>query len=106
MDRTKVPTKHEATKAFFVALRDAFLMWKEAKIKELEDHTKAAGMTVNEIQKSRYHSPRLYHSSVDRCVPRSRELCIRVQAVYVSFGHLEDSKTGKPLCNAAAWKRG
>ena len=25
--------------------------------------------------------------------------------VYVSFGHLEDSKTGKPLFNAAAWKR-
>ena len=34
MDRAKVPVKHEAKKAFFVALRDAFLMWNEEKVNE------------------------------------------------------------------------
>ena len=45
MDRTKVPVKHEAKKAFFVALRKAYLMWNKSKIDGLEENMNAAGMT-------------------------------------------------------------
>ena len=105
MDRTKVPVKHEAKKPFFVALRDAFLMWNKDKIKELEDNMKAAGMKEEELRNARYHSPAIYHGCVDRRVPPARELYIRVRGVYTVYGHLKDSASGKPLFNAAAWKK-
>lgn len=93
MDRTKVPVKHEAKTVFFVALSEAYLMWNESKIDKLERNMKAAGMTEEKIKKERYHSPALYHNCVDRYVPRSKELYIRVRAVYAVMGHLKDSKT-------------
>ena len=66
---------------------------------------KVAGMmTEDRIKKERYHSPALYHGCIDRCVPRSKELDIRVRTVYAAMGHLVDSKTGKALFNATAWK--
>ena len=105
MDRTKVPVKHEAKKAFFVALREAYLMWNQNKMEELEGYMKAAGMTEDQVKRERYYSPALYHGCVDRCIPRSKELFVRVRAVYAVFGHLKDSVTGRPLFNDAAWKR-
>ena len=61
MDRTKVPIKHEAKKAFFTALRDAFLMWNEEKIQELEEHMQKEGKSTSDIKSARYFSPTLYH---------------------------------------------
>ena len=80
-------------------------MWNKDKIEELEGHMAAAGMREAKIQKERYHSPALYHGCVDWYVPHSRELFIRVRTVYAVFGHLKDSKTGRPFFNDATWKR-
>ena len=69
LDRTKISIKHEAKKAFFVVLRDAWLVWNEDKKQELEANMKAANMTDGEIETMRYHSPAIYHGCVDCCVP-------------------------------------
>ena len=66
MDRTRVPVKHEAKKAFFVALREAYLMWNEDKIEELKGNMKAAGMTEEQIKDGNFFSSALYHRCVDR----------------------------------------
>ena len=105
MDRTKVPVKHEAKKAFFVALRDAFLVWNEDKINELEMKMKKDGMTDDEIKSARYYSPYLYRDCVDRVVPPPSVLYWRVRAVYVLYGNMIDSKTKQPLFNATSWKK-
>ena len=65
MDRTRVPVKHEAKKAYFVALRDVFLMWNEDKIAELERNMRRSGMTQEEITNAKYYSPGVYRNCVD-----------------------------------------
>jgi hypothetical protein len=105
MDRTKVPVKHEAKKAFFVALREAFLMWNEEKKKELENHMRSEGMTDDEVKMSQYFSPGLCRDCVDRCVPPPNMLYWRLRAVYALYGHMKDSKTNAPLFNDNAWKK-
>ena len=36
MNRTRVPIKHEAKKAYFIALRNAFLIWNTEKLEGLK----------------------------------------------------------------------
>ena len=105
MDRTKVPIKHEAKKAFFTALRDAFLMWNEEEIQELEEHMQKEGKSTSDIKRARYFSPTLYRRCVDRCVPPPRILYWRVRAVYVIYENMIDSKTKKVLFNDKAWTK-
>ncbi|KAL7507187.1 hypothetical protein ACHAXN_004385 [Cyclotella atomus] len=105
MDRAKVPVKHESKKAYFVALRDAFLFWNPAKLKELEDAMMKSGMINDEIQAQKYHNARLYRECVDRKVPPSSILYHRVRAVCALFGNMIDSKTKKPLFSKKAWKK-
>ncbi|KAL7535665.1 hypothetical protein ACHAXR_006652, partial [Thalassiosira sp. AJA248-18] len=103
ISRTKVPTKHEAKKAFKVAMQDAFLIMNPAKVKELEANMRTAGMTDDDIKNARYYSHRIYRECVDRCAPPPQILYWRVRAVYKVYGHMLDSKTKKPLFNDAAW---
>ena len=84
MDRTKVPVHHEAKKAFFVALREAFFVWNPSKLKELEDKMRNNGMTDDEIRVARYFNTQLFRGCVDRNVPPSTVLYWRVRAVYVA----------------------
>lgn len=105
MNRTKVPVKHEAKKAFFHALMNAFLVWNEKKKKQLEDKMKEDGMTKEEIEAKRYFNSHLYQSCVERYAPSPKILYWRVRAVYALFGNMVDSSTGKPLFNDAAWKK-
>ena len=105
MDRTKVLTKHEAKKGYFVALRDAFLVWNPEKKKELEDKMREGGMSDEEIRAKKYYKSQRYRSCVDRHVPTPKILYWRVRAVYALYGNMVDSKTQSPLFNAAAWKK-
>lgn len=105
MDRTKVPVKHEAKKAFFVALREAFFVWNPQKLKELEDKMRDSGMTDDEIKKQKYFNTQLFKDCVDRKVPESTILYWRVRAVYVAYGDVVDSETKKPLFNKRAWSK-
>jgi hypothetical protein len=105
MDRAKVPIKHEAKKAYFVALRDAFLVWNPKKMAELEEMMRDSGMTDEEIQAQKYFNSRLFRDCVERKVPSPRILYWRVRAVYAMYGKMIDSKTQKPLFNPNAWKK-
>jgi hypothetical protein len=105
MDRSKVPTNHETKKAYFVALREAFLVWNKDRMRELEDKMRESGMTDEEIQSQKYHNAALFRGCIERTVPPPSILYWRVRAVYALYGNMIDSKTGKPLFNAKAWKR-
>ena len=104
MKRIITPMHHEAKKAFFVALRDAFFMWDEEKLEELMAHMREDGMTQDEIDKKMTFSPTMFTDCVPRYIPPASLLYFRVRAVYVLFGNMQDSKTKKPLFNSKAWK--
>jgi hypothetical protein len=80
MNRARVPVKHEAKKAYFHALRNAFLIWNPKKVE-------------------------LYDECIERHAPAPRILYYRVRAVFALFGNMLDSKTKKPLFNNDAWKK-
>lgn len=105
MDRSKVPMKHEAKKAYFVALREAFLVWNKDKMQELEAKMRESGMTDKEIRALKYHHAALFRACIERTVPPPSILYWRVRAVYALYGNMIDSKTEQPLFNAKAWKR-
>ncbi|KAL7546679.1 hypothetical protein ACHAWF_010011 [Thalassiosira exigua] len=105
MDRSKVPVRHEAKKAFFVALRDAFFVWNPPKLKDLEGRMRENGLSNDQIRLQRYFNTQLFRGCVDRKVPEPRILYWRVRAVYITFGSIVDSKTKSPLFNDKAWKK-
>jgi hypothetical protein len=105
MKRIITPMHHDAKKAFFVALRDAFFIWDEEKLAELMAHMRDDdGMTQDEIDNKMMFSPSLFTDCVPRYIPPASLLYFRVRAVFVLFGDMKDSKTKKPLFNAKAWK--
>jgi len=103
MDRTKVPIKHDAKKSYFVALREAFLIWNPTKMTELEKRMRESGMTDDEIKEKKYFNARLFRECVERTVPSPKILYWRVRAVYAIYGNRIDSKTNQPLFNKATW---
>ena len=54
MQRPYVPVKHEAKKGYYVALQNAFYVWNEEKMAELEHRMEAAGLTKHEIESMKY----------------------------------------------------
>jgi hypothetical protein len=50
MDRAKVPTKHEAKKAYYVALSEAFLIWNPKKLEELTRAMRASGLQDEDVR--------------------------------------------------------
>ena len=79
MDRAKVPIKHEAKKSYFVALREAFLIWNPTKMAELEKTMRDSGMTDDEIKEKKYFNARLFRECVERTVPSPKILYWRVR---------------------------
>jgi hypothetical protein len=99
------PMDHEAKKAFFVALRDAFFVWDKDKLEELMRHMREDnGLSQEDIEKKMLFSPTLFTDCVNRYIPPPSLLYFRVRAVFVLFGNMVDSKTKKPLFNKKAWK--
>ncbi|EJK48190.1 hypothetical protein THAOC_33036 [Thalassiosira oceanica] len=91
MDRPKFPAKHEVGKMYSVAFSEAMFCWEKCMMEELKGHMRDSGMSAIEIEK--------------RTILRSSLLYWRVRAVFVTYGRMKDSKTGKPLFNAEAWKK-
>ena len=104
MKRHITPMHHEGKKSFFVALRDAFLVWNKDKLEELKGHLREEGRSEEEIEKKMLFTSTLFTDCVDRYIPPPSLLYFRVRAVFVLFGKLVDSKTKKPLFNAKAWR--
>ena len=105
ISRTRVPIKHEAKKAYFAALKNAFLVWKPQKLAKLKAEMKANGKSDEEIDTMMYYNSTVFHDCVDRHAPAPKILYYRVRAVYKLFGNIKDSKTGKPLFNKEAWEK-
>jgi hypothetical protein len=102
MDRAKVPSKHEAKKAYFVALSEAFLIWNPDKLEDLMTWMRAGGMTEEEVRLQRYFNKRLFCDCVDRHCPAPSILYWRLRAVFVTYGPIVDSKMKAPLFNGMA----
>eukprot|EP00986_Skeletonema_menzelii_P002826 scaffold824_cov151-Skeletonema_menzelii.AAC.1 len=104
MKRLITPMHHEAKKAFFLALRDAFFVRNKEKLEELMEYMRADGLSQEEIDKNMLFSPTLFTDCVDRPIPPPRLLYFRVRAVFVLFGKMVDSESKKPLFNKKTWK--
>ena len=78
MDRAKVPTKHEAKKAYYVALSEAFMIWNPEKLEELTSTMRASGLQDEDVRLHRYFNKRLFCDCVDRHCPAPSILYWRV----------------------------
>ena len=105
MDRAKVPTKHEAKKAYYVALSEAFMIWNPEKLEELTSTMRASGLQDEDVRLHQYFNKRLFCDCVDRHCPAPSILYWRVRAVFVAYGNIIDSKSKEPLFNARAWQK-
>ena len=105
MNRAKVPVKHEYKKAYFVALMKAFLLWDENRLNEVIGKLKENGWSDEDVEAALYFRPGFFRQRVERIALPPRELYWRVRAVFVTFGSKQDSKTGQPLFNKAAWAK-
>ena len=105
IQRTYTPKLHEYRKAYYVALREAFLEWDLEVLNELKDRMKGDGMSDNDIDSMMYHNPLMFKRCVPRIAPSSDRLYYRVRAVYIMYCEMIDSKTKQPLFNEAAKKK-
>ena len=85
-------THHKYKKAYNVALQNAFFIWNETKMKQLEDLTRKDGMTEEKIESERYYNAALFKGCVDRFMPSPKHLYWRVRSVFVMYGDLEDPR--------------
>ena len=63
------------------------------------------GFKEEEIDTELYFHTEFFRGCVPRAILPPSKLYWRVRAVFVLFGNKIDSKTGKPLFNAEAWKK-
>ena len=105
MNRPSVGVKHEAKKGYFVAYQNAFYVWNEEKLGELKRRMEADDMSKDDIDSLWYYNRQIFISCVEREVPPPSILYWRVRAVFALYGNIVDSKTNKPLFNAAAWAK-
>ena len=103
MKRQDVPMVHDAKKAYYIALRDAFFEWDSDKLEELKQHMRNDGMNDEMIEKEMLFSPNTFTACVPRRIVSPRFLYYRVRAVFVLFGNMKDAKSKKPLFNKRAW---
>ena len=68
ISRPKVPTHHEHKKGYKVALQNAFYIWNETKMKELEALMRKDGMSEEQLESQRYYNSDLYRGCVERYV--------------------------------------
>ncbi|KAL7532711.1 hypothetical protein ACHAXR_004793, partial [Thalassiosira sp. AJA248-18] len=95
INRPKVPMHHEHKKGYKVALQNAFFIWNSFNLEELEDRMRKDGMTAEQIESERYYNSSLYQGCIDRFIPPPKLLYWRVRSVFVMYGSLVDSKSGK-----------
>ena len=95
-------THHEYKKAYNVALQNAFFIWNETKMKQLEDLMRKDGMTEENIESERYYNAALFKGCVDRFMPSPKHLYWRVRSVFAMYGYLKDRR-GKTLFNEDSW---
>ena len=106
MNRCRVAVKHEAKKAYFNALRNAFLIHHPGKLQAFIAKLKEEeGMSDKEIDAMKYFRPHVFDECIERIAPAPKIMYYRVRAVFVLFGNMRDSKTKKPLFNDSAWTK-
>lgn len=105
MDRPKVSIRQDLKKSYYVVFMNAWLIWDDNLMNELRTRMAETGLSEEDIDAELFYNPSLFKGSVDRHVPPPSILYWRVRAVFVTFGNMVDESTGRPLFNAAAWKR-
>lgn len=105
MDRPKVSIRQDLKKSYYVAFMNAWLIWDDNLMNELRTRMAETGLSEEDIDAELFYNPSLFKGCVDRHVPPPSILYWRVRAVFVTFGNMVDESTGRPLFNAAAWKR-
>ena len=97
--------KHEAKKAYHVALRDAWMIFDPVILGEVQDTLRYKGFDEHDISSRMYYDFDYFRQRVPRRVPPPSVHYWRVRRVFELFGPIVDSKTKQPLFNEAAWKR-
>jgi len=106
MDRPKVDVKHDKKKAYFVAFMEAWFAWDPVLLEKIKQTMSSQdGMTDAEIEAEMYYNAEFFIQCIERAVLPPSVLYWRVRAVFCTFGIMKDSKTGKPLFNARAWRK-
>ena len=104
MQRVQIPKRHVYGKAYFTALREAFFIWDEKVLYEVQETMrKKAGWTSKKIENMMYFKHTWFTARVPRVVPKPSQLYFRVRSVYTLFGGLKDGAT--PLFNEKSWKK-
>lgn len=92
-------------KAFYVSLRDAFLIMDPEILKEVEGVLKEKhAYTEQEIANKKIFNFEWFRLRVPRSCPAPTILFSRVKSVYEFYGDMEDATYG-PLFNNRAWKK-
>ena len=105
-DRPKVPMKHEAKKAYHVALRDAWMIFDPVILGEVQDTLRYKGFDEHDISSRMYYDFDYFLQRVPRRVPPPSVHYWRVRRVFELFGPIVDSKTKQPLFNEARRRPG
>jgi len=100
-DLIYISKSHALRKLFARALRDAIFVVNKEDRALVEIYLKAKGSSWEEKLK---YQPKWLWRRVRRTIPPPDELYKLLSAVIKLYGPLEDSATGQPLFNAAAWK--
>lgn len=104
-DRPKPPTHHRFKKAYFVCLRDAFLMFDPEILAEVKEALRRKHkLTEEDIEAKLLFNFDYFRRRVPRVCPPAHILHARVQAVFQFFGRLQDPEHG-PLFNERAWSK-
>ena len=95
MDRPKVPVHHDAKKAYFVALRNAWFIFDPLRLDEVKAALRAKGKSEEQIEAMMYYHFAYFRERVPRIVPPPSIHHRRVRAVFLLFGAMKDAETGK-----------
>ena len=96
---------HEVKKAYFVALRDAWMVFDPVVLEEVKDTLRANGFDDDDVDARMYYDFDFFRQRIARRVPPPSIHYWRVRRVFELFGSVVDSKTKQPLFNEAAWRR-
>lgn len=105
-DGIKKPRRHDILKLFSVSYQDALYAWDEKELKKLKVvMIEIDGLSEEEIERMMYYNVRFFQKCIERRILPPAILYYRVRAVFIVYGDVVDSTTGRPLFNDKAWKR-
>ena len=103
--RPIVPVRHEFKKAYYISLRDAFLIMDPEYLAQVHAVMEGKDMDAKDIRAVNLWPFDYFKQRVPRVCPSPKLLEARVKAVFDYYSDFPDSKTDKPLFNSKAKKK-